>query len=179
MPEFTGSTDEKHVFTLPSEIDSVRTDRRQVAPRGKFGVKVATIFCADKSFIRLKLIDARGTVCDQISGRLIGDSVNVDLRVPPDAKGALMVRAEMPNHGLSADSEARGRLDSQNRREDPGAGRAVESEGRPARGHCRPYRQCLGRAGRAAGLRAHLLAKRRVRAAGGGDAPAPLGRVRP
>lgn len=106
MPEFTGSTDEKHVFTLPSEIDSVHWDRRQAAPGGIVGLTVRTIFCADGSQIQIKLQDAQGTVHSTLSGKLRGDSINVDLQVPPEAKGGLLAKVKMPNHGLSAESEA-------------------------------------------------------------------------
>jgi hypothetical protein len=106
MPEFTGSTDEKHVFTLPSEIDSVYWDRRQAAPGGIVGLTVRTIFCADGSQIQIKLQDAQGTVHNTLSGKLRGDSINVDLQVPSNAKGGLLAKVKMPNHGLSAESEA-------------------------------------------------------------------------
>lgn len=59
MPEFTGATDEKHTFTLPSEIDSVHWDRRQAAPGGRVGLDIRTLFCGDGSQIQIKLKDAQ------------------------------------------------------------------------------------------------------------------------
>jgi hypothetical protein len=106
MPEFTGATDEKHTFTLPSEIDSVHWDRRQAAPGGIVGLTVQTLFCGDGSQIQIKLQDAQGTVHNTLSGKLRDDQVNVDLQVPPQAKGGLLAKVKMPNHGLSAESEA-------------------------------------------------------------------------
>ena len=106
MPEFTGSTDEKHVFTLPSEIDRVHWDRRQAAPGGIVGLTVRTVFCADGSQIKIKLQDAQGTVHNTLSGKLRGDQVTVDLQVPPNATGGLLATVKLPNHGLSAESEA-------------------------------------------------------------------------
>ena len=106
MPEFSGSTDEKHVSTLPSEIDSVRWDRRRAAPGGIVGLAVQTIFCGEGSQIEIKLEDAQGTVHATLSGTLTGNRVGVELKVPEKAKGGLLAKVKMPNHGLSAESEA-------------------------------------------------------------------------
>ncbi|PSQ95177.1 MAG: hypothetical protein BRD55_11700 [Bacteroidetes bacterium SW_9_63_38] len=67
---------------------------------------VQTIFRADSSQIEIKLEDAQGTVHATLPGKLRGDRVGVDLRVPEKAKGGLLAKIEMPNHGLSAESEA-------------------------------------------------------------------------
>lgn len=106
MPEFTGSTDEKHVFTLPSEIERVRWLRRQAAPGGIVGLQIRTLFCAIGSQIEIRLVDAQGTVHDTISGTLHAEELNLQLRVPDEAVGGLLAKVRMPNHGLSADSEA-------------------------------------------------------------------------
>ncbi len=106
MPEYTGSTDEKHVFTLPSEIERVRWRRNQAAPKGKVGLQIRTIFCAQGSQMEIRLEDAQGTVHDTISGELPGDELNLSLRVPGDAVGGLLAKVKMPNHGLSKESEA-------------------------------------------------------------------------
>jgi hypothetical protein len=106
MPEFTGATDEKHTFTLPSEIDSVHWDRRQAAPGGKVGLDIRTLFCGDGSQIQIKLKDAQGTVHTTLSGKLRDNRVNIDLRVPKQAKGGLVAQVKLPNHGLSAESWA-------------------------------------------------------------------------
>jgi hypothetical protein len=94
------------VFALPSEIDAVYWDRRQAAPGGTVGLTVRTVFCADGSQIRIKLQDAQGTVHSTLSGNLHGDGVSVDLQVPSKTKGGLLAKVKMPNHGLSAESEA-------------------------------------------------------------------------
>ncbi|PQJ35326.1 hypothetical protein BSZ35_12585 [Salinibacter sp. 10B] len=106
MPEFTGATDETHVFTLPSEIDAVRFDRRQAAPGGEIGLEIRTLFCAEGSRLQIKLVDAQGTVHNTLDGRLAGEDMNLRLRVPQKAKGGLLAKVKMPNHGLSAESEA-------------------------------------------------------------------------
>ncbi len=106
MPEFTGSTDEKHVFTLPSEIERVRWRRNQAAPTGEVGLQIRTIFCAQGSQMEIRIEDAQGTVHNTFSGELPGDELNLNLRVPKDAVGGLLAKVRMPNHGLSAESEA-------------------------------------------------------------------------
>ena len=106
MPEFSGSTDEKHVFTLPSEIERVRWLRRQAAPGGVVGLQIRTIFCAVGSAIKVKIEDAQGTVHQTLSGELPGQDVTLQVRVPEAATGGLLAKVEMPNHGLSAASEA-------------------------------------------------------------------------
>ncbi|PQJ33969.1 hypothetical protein BSZ35_04500 [Salinibacter sp. 10B] len=106
MPKFTGSTDETHVFTLPSEIDAVRFDRRQAAPGGEIGLEIRTLFCAEGSRLQVQLLDAQGTVHNTLDGRLAGEDMNLRLRVPQKAKGGLLAKVKMPNHGLSAESEA-------------------------------------------------------------------------
>jgi len=106
MPEFTGSSDEKHVVLLPSEIEGVHWDRRRAAPGGLVGLTVRPIFCADGAPVQITLEDARGIVHATLSGELYGDRVNVDLQVPPTAKGGLRAKVKMPDYGLSAASEA-------------------------------------------------------------------------
>jgi hypothetical protein len=54
----------------------------------------------------IRLEDAQGTVHSSLSGRLHGDNVTVDLQVPPKASGGLLALVTMPNHGLSAESDA-------------------------------------------------------------------------
>ena len=106
MPEFSGSTDEKHVFTLPSEIERVRWLRRQAAPGGVAGLQIRTLFCAPGSQVEIRIEDAKGSVVQSLSGELPGPDVTVQIRVPEEAIGGLLAKVQMPNHGLSAESEA-------------------------------------------------------------------------
>ena len=106
MPEFSGSTDEKHVFTLPSEIERVRWLRRQAAPGGVAGLQIRTLFCAPGSQVEIRIEDAQGSVVQTLSGELPGPDVTVQIRVPEEAIGGLLAKVQMPNHGLSAESEA-------------------------------------------------------------------------
>ncbi len=106
MPEFTGSTDEKHVFTLPSEIERVRWLRNHVAPKGQVGLQIRTIFCAQGSQIEVRIEDAQGTIHKTFSGKLPSDDLTLMIRVPEGAVGGLLAKVRMPNHGLSKESEA-------------------------------------------------------------------------
>jgi len=106
MPKFSGSTDEKHVFTLPSEIERVRWLRQQAAPGGVAGLQIRTLFCAPGSQVEIRIEDAQGSVVQTLSGELPGPDVTVQIRVPEGATGGLLAKVQMPNHGLSAESEA-------------------------------------------------------------------------
>jgi hypothetical protein len=106
MPTFSGATDEEHTVALPSEIERVHWDRRRAAPGGQVGLTIRTRFCGAGARMDIRLEDAQGTVHDTLSGRIHGDSVTVDLQVPPEATGGLLALVEMPNHGLSAASDA-------------------------------------------------------------------------
>jgi hypothetical protein len=106
MPEYTGGTDERHVFPLPSAIESVHWTRRQAAPGGTVGLDVRTQFCADGSHLQIQLTDAQGTVHDTLSGPLHDNHASIGLSVPPTAKGGLVATVKLPSHGLSAESPA-------------------------------------------------------------------------
>ncbi len=106
MPTYTGKTDEVHVVTLPSAIETVRWSRRQVAPGGVARLEVQTVFCGTGSQIDVELVDARGTSHATLSGELVSTHLSVGLRIPEAAEGAVMAKVQLPNHGLSAESEA-------------------------------------------------------------------------
>lgn len=106
MPTYSGTTDERHVFTLPSAIERVGWSRRQVAPGGVAGLEVRTVFCGNGSSLDVELVDANGTTHATLSGALYNNHLSVDLRIPEAAEGAVMAKVEMPNHGLSDESEA-------------------------------------------------------------------------
>jgi len=106
MPEYTGSTDEIHVISLPSSIETIRWSRRQVAPGGIVGLQLRTLWCGDGSSLTIQILDANGTPHATLNGELVGNHLSVNLRVPEAAKGAVTATVEMPNHGLRAESEA-------------------------------------------------------------------------
>jgi hypothetical protein len=104
MPEHQGPTDKVEKVELPSEIQRVLWTKRQGAPGGEVGLEVITQFVGNNSEMKIELKSHSGKTLETIKKKIASNRFWSKIKIPDDARDALLANVKLPKHKLEMES---------------------------------------------------------------------------
>jgi hypothetical protein len=104
MADHQARTDSVKKVTLTSSIQHVLWTRRLAAPGGRVGLEIYTQFVGNGAGMEIELSDRNGKKHGKYKEKISGNKFWAEIRVPPDARQALIADVKLPKHGLQKKS---------------------------------------------------------------------------
>lgn len=106
MAEHKGKTDETKKVKLESSIQQVYWTRRVASPGGTVGIEVFTRNIGNGADLEVTIKEQSGKSFGSYKDKISGNHFWAEIKVPPDAKEALVATVKLSKHGLDMKSPA-------------------------------------------------------------------------
>ncbi len=104
MPEHKGKTNKVNEVKLESSVDRVVWTTSAASVGANAGLEIDTHFVGNGSDIKIELKDGSGKSVGNLSKKISGNKLWVQVKIPDNAKNSLVAKVKLPKHSAELQS---------------------------------------------------------------------------